>query len=195
MSSTIFDIVTIKINCNIMKNASVLLVILSMIILSSCDKIDELTKFDVDYSTSYTVSSTTIIDTPISLFTPDITTNSTTTFENNNTRADLIESIKLRKVRLTLTSPNDGDFDFLKEIRVFIDATDLEEEEIAYEENLEDNGSMVLNLILTNVELKEFVKKDSFKLRVQTTTDQTITQDHVIDIDCTFRVDAKILGV
>lgn len=176
-----------------MKKIVFLLVLVSAMI--SCDKVDELTKFDVDYESNYTIASSTIINTPFSILTPDITTNSTATFENNNTRADLIESIKLRSVRITLTSPTDSNFDFLKSMRVFLDADNLEEVEVAFIEDLQDDNVASLTLQLTNTELKEFIKKDSFRLRVQTTTDQTLTQDHEIKIDCKFRVDAKILGV
>lgn len=170
-----------------------LLVLLLSIV--SCDKVDELTKFDVDYQSNYTIASSTIINTPFSILTPDITTNSTSTFENNNTRADLIESIRLRSVRITLTSPTDSNFDFLRSIRVFLDADDLEEVEVAFIEDLEDDNVATLTLQLTDTELKEFIKKDSFRLRIQTTTDQTLTEDHDVRIDCKFRVDAKILGV
>ena len=176
-----------------MKRIAYILIVIMTI--TSCDKVDELTKFDVDYESNYTIASTTIINTPFSIITPDITTNSTSTFENNNTRSDLVESIRLRSVRITLISPSDSNFDFLRSMRVFLDADDLEEVEVAFITDLEDDNVASLNLQLTNQELKEFIKKESFRLRVQTTTDQTLTQDHDIKIDCKFRVDAKILGV
>ena len=53
--------------------------------LTSCDVIDELTKFDLDYQTNYSIAPTILIDTPFSLDTPDITTDSESSFENNNT--------------------------------------------------------------------------------------------------------------
>ena len=173
----------------------IIFILLVAVLTFSCDKVDELTKFDVDYQTNYTISSSTIINTPFSIITPDVTTNSSSTFENNNTRSDLVESIRLRSVRITLISPTDSNFDFLRSMRVFLDADDLEEVEVAFISDLQDDNVSFLDLNLTNQELKEYIKKDRFRLRVQTTTDQTLTQDHEIQIDCKFRVDAKILGV
>ena len=163
--------------------------------LTNCSVIDELTKFDLDYQSNFSVSSTTIIDTPFSFDTPDVTTDSESSFENNNTHKDLIESIKLKRIKLTIESPEDGDFNFLKEIHVFINAENVEEIEIANSFDLENTDSNVLELDVLGQELQEYIKKDSFNLRVKTVTDETLNQTHDIIIDSKFRVDAKILGV
>lgn len=178
---------------NMKKN--LLLVFITFTLLSSCSVIDELTKFDLDYQTNYSVASTTIINTPFNLFTPDVTTQSESSFENNNTHKDLIESIKLKKIRLTIDAPEDGNFNFLKEIHVFINAEGVEEVEIANIFGLEDTNSNILDLDILGQELKAFIKKDSFNLRIETVTDQTISETHDITIDTKIRVDAKILGV
>ena len=39
------------------------------------------------------------------------------------------------------------------------------------------------------------IKKDSYSLRVETVTDQTISEDYVIKADSRFRVDAEVLGI
>jgi len=177
-----------------MKN-NLLLVFITFTLLSSCNAIDELTKFDLDYQTNFSVASTTIINTPFNLFTPDVTTQSESSFENNNTHKDLIESIKLKKIRLTIDAPEDGNFNFLKEIHVFINAEGVEEVEIANIFGLEDTNSNILDLDILGQELKVFIKKDSFNLRIETVTDQTISETHDITIETKIRVDAKILGV
>jgi len=124
-----------------------------------------------------------------------MTTESESTFESNDTRKDLIESIKLKTIKLTIDTPQDGDFNFLKEIHVYINAEDLEEVEIANAFDLEDTNSKTITLEVTDQELKEFIKKDTFSLRVKTVTDETISETHDITIDTKFRVDAEILGV
>ena len=98
-------------------------------LLLNCSIVDELTKFDIDYQTSYSIAPTTLINSPFNIFTPDVTTESESTFENNNTRTDLIESIKLKNIKLTIESPEDGNFNFLKEIHVYIEAEDVDEVE------------------------------------------------------------------
>lgn len=164
-------------------------------LLTNCSVIDELTKFDLDYQTNYSVSSTTLINTPFSLDTPDVTTESESSFENNNTHKDLIESIKLKTIKLTIEAPENGDFNFLKEIHVYINSENVEEIEIANSFDLENTDSGVLELDVLGQELKAYIKEDSFNLRVKTITDETISETHDIVIDTKFRVDAKILGV
>lgn len=43
--------------------------------------------------------------------------------------------------------------------------------------------------------LKDYVAKDNFTLKVSTITRKTIGSDHEIDVESTFRVDAKVLGL
>ncbi|MDO6595810.1 hypothetical protein Q4512_02720 [Oceanihabitans sp. 2_MG-2023] len=174
---------------------SLITLFISFALLLNCSVVDELTKFDLEYQTSYSVPSSTLLNTPFDFQTPDMTTESESTFENNDTRKDLIESIKLKTIKLTIETPEDGNFNFLKEIHIYINAEDVEEIEIANAFDLENIGATTLELEVTDEELKEFIKKDSFNLRVQTVTDETINETHDITIDTKFRVDAKILGV
>ena len=172
-----------------------LLVFIAFTLLQSCSVIDELTKFDLDYQTNYSIASTTIINTPFSFNTPDVTTDSESSFENNNTQKDLVESIKLKRIKLTIQTPENGNFNFLKEINVYINAEGVEEIEIANIYGLENTNSNFLELDVLGQELKAFIKKDSYNLRIETVTDETISETHDIIIDTKFRVDAKILGV
>lgn len=171
------------------------LLITLLVVLNQCDVIDKLTQFNIDHQTEFTVASTTIINTPIDINTPDITTNSSSEFSNNDTRADLIESIKLTSLKLQISSPNDGNFNFLKSITIFIDADDLDEIEIANITDIPNDDLTSLSLSTTGDDLKAYIKKDSYTLRVETVTDQTISEDHDIIADSRFRVDAKILGI
>jgi len=164
-------------------------------ILTSCDVIDELTKFDLDYQTNYSIAPTILIDTPFNLDTPDITTDSESSFENNNTHKDLIESIKLKSIKMTIESPENGNFNFLKEIYVYINADGLEETEIANTVIHDNTNSNVIELDVLGQELKTYLKEDNFNLRIKTITDETISETHTIVVDTKFRVDAKILGV
>lgn len=172
-----------------------LLLLNFLILFFQCDELDKLTHFNIDNKSEFTIESTTIIDNPFDIYTPDITTNSSTEFSNNDTRADLIESIKLKSLRLNIKSPADGNFNFLKSVNIYINATDLDEVEIANIEDLTDDDLSTLNLHTINTELKDYLKKDSYTLRVKTVTDQVISEDYVIEADATFRVDAKVLGL
>jgi hypothetical protein len=172
-----------------------LFIILSILIsLIGCKKIDELTQFDIKYDESLVIPASTGISLPFNLFTPDVKSNSESTFTVNDTRKDLIEEIVLKELNLTLTSPSNGDFGFLKSIDIFISAEGLSEVKIAWKEDIPSNIDKFLELDLTNIDLKEYIKKDEFSLRVNTVTDEVLTSDHHLDIHSSFFVDAKVLG-
>lgn len=164
------------------------------VLLSNCSKLDELTKFDMDYDTQVTIPSTTGINLPFDVLTPDTETNSESTFESNDTRKDLIEEIKLTKLQLVISSPSDADFSFLESIDIFISADGLEELKIASKVEVPETVS-ALDLEVSDADLKEYIKKDSYSLRLNTVTDEAMSQDHQVDVKSTFFVDAKILGL
>lgn len=168
---------------------------LCCVILGGCDELDKLTQFNMNYETTYTVPSTAGIDLPLNLSTPDIATDSESKYENNNTSKDLVEEIFLKGLDLTITSPDDGDFNFLKSVTIYINAEGLSEEKIAWKEDIPNDNSINLSLETTDNDLKEFIKKDEFSLRVHTVTDEAIESDHDIKVESVFEVNAKVLGV
>lgn len=170
------------------------LILIAAIILASCSKLDELTKFNMDYNTQVTIPSTTGINLPVDILTPDTETNSESTFESNDTRKDLIEEIKLTALQLNITTPTESDFSFLESIDVFISAEGLDEIKIASKTMVPETVS-TLDLDVTDIDLKEYIKKDTYSLRLNTVTDEAMNQDHEIDVKSTFFVDAKILGL
>jgi len=176
-----------------MRNAFIVLT--SLVFLFGCSKIDELTKFNLDYDQEVTIPSSTGINLPFDMFTPDTETNSESEFAVNDTRKDLIEEIKLTKLELNIMSPNGADFSFLKSIEVYISADGLDEILIADYPEVPENSGSSLSLNTSDVDLKEYIKKDNFNLRLNTVTDEVISQDHELDVKSTFFVDAKILGI
>ncbi|UXP30654.1 hypothetical protein N6H18_09835 [Reichenbachiella agarivorans] len=176
-----------------MKNSILSLTIFS-ILLIACDKLDKLTQFNMKYTESVTIQSSTIIGIPISLNTPSIESNSESTFAGNNTKKELIEEIRLDQMDLTVTSPADGTFSFLESATLYISADGLDEIEIAYLEEVPEDAGSSISLDVTGVDLKEYLLQDSFQLRMKSSTDETIASDHQIEIYSVFFVDAKILG-
>ena len=163
--------------------------------LSSCDQLDELTHFNMDFEQEVVIESSVIVDLPYNVITPEINSNSESSFENNNTHKDLIEDIRLTSMVLEIKSPSNGSFNFLNSIEIFLSADDEDEVRIAWKENIPANGSMLIELDVSNDDLKSFLKKDTFSLRLETVTDELITSDHHIDVKSSFFVDAKILGI
>ncbi|GLB47715.1 hypothetical protein [Neptunitalea lumnitzerae] len=173
----------------------ILLLFAVVICITSCDVIDDLTQFNMDFEEEVVIPASSVVNLPFTINTPQMTTNSESTFEVNDTRKDLVEEIKLTKLTLTLTNPVDGNFNFLTDIEVFIAADGLADMKIAWKENIANDGTVFLELDTTNEDIKEYIKKDEFSLQLTTTTDELISSDHYITVNSTFFVDAKILGV
>jgi len=161
----------------------------------SCKEIDKLTHFNMDFTSSITIDPTFIIDIPIDVWTPDIPTNSETTFENNDTRTDLIEQINLTQMNMTIISTDTQSFDFLKTIEIYINADGVEEKKIAWLLDIPQTGLKTINLEITDDDLKDYIKKDEYKLRTHTVTRQLISKSTDIEIKSSFFVDANILGI
>ena len=177
----------------IMKKLSLLGMCLVMMI--ACKDLEKLTEFSMSYSSNITIPKSTGLDLPVTVPTPDIETNSESEFAVNDTRKDMVEEIFLTGLDMTITSPDDQTFSFLESIRVYIVAEDLPEIEVAYQENVSISAGSQLSLETTGENLREYIIKDAFNLRVKTVTDEVLSYDTDIKIDSRFFVNAKVLGL
>lgn len=158
-----------------------------------CD-LNKYTKFDMEFTNSITVPASSGISLPFDLFTPQTTTNAESTFGTNDTNKELIQEIILTKMTMDITAPGDRDFDFLQEIRIYINADGLSELEIASKTTIPADVDMITLDVNAN-DIKEYIKKDKFQLRVKTITDEVLNSDVNIEVYTKFAVDAEVLGV
>ena len=176
-----------------MKKLSVLCISVLMIV--SCKDLEKLTEFNMNYTSSVTIPKSTGIDLPLIVPTPAVETNSESEFAVNDTRKDMIEEIILTQLDLTITSPDDQTFSFIESIEVFIQAEDLPEVQVAYQDNVPEDAGDRLTLETTGQDLKEYIKKDMFELRIKTITDEALSHDTDIKVDSRFFVNARVLGL
>ena len=156
----------------------------------SCKK---LLTFDISDSTTTTVNGNVLpFQPPFDVPTPDITTNSENEFAQNNTNVDLVKEIILKQLSLTVTSPENKTFSFLKSIEIYISADGEDETKLAWKDNIDSNAKS-LDLETTNAALDKYVKKDKYKLRTKVVTKETLNEDVDIKIDFTFQVTADPL--
>ena len=160
--------------------------------IAGCKLADKLTQFDMEYETRVTVPASSGINLPFNLLTPSVPTNSTSQFESNNTRKDLVEEIRLTSLILLVESPAGEDFSFLENIAIFIKADGLPERKIAWKEPVPEPVGNKISLDVSGEDLKEYVKKDQFSLRVYTDTDEALAEDHTIKVSSVFFVNAKL---
>lgn len=149
----------------------------------------------MEYIETSTIPSSVGVNFPFNFWTPDIETNSESQFEVNDTRKDLIEKIILKNLDLTITSPSNGDFSFLKTISVYISGEGLPEIKVAWLDIVPSNAGKNIVLSVSDADLQEYIKLDKFDLRLNTVTDEVIMSDYTIDVHSIFFVDAKILGI
>ena len=174
-----------------MKNIAVICC-LSLILLG-CEKANRLTQFQIDFTENVEITPTNPFNLPFNLFTPDVETNSETEFEINDTRKDLIEEIILKTLKLTLTGPEEGDFSFLKSIEIFLNAEDLPELKVAWAYDIGEDVGKILKITTSEEDIKEYIKKDKFTMRLNTITDEVIDERQYIEVYSDFYVDAKLI--
>lgn len=175
-----------------MKRKILSISLLLTLLFSSCEVIDKLLTFYISNEATFSVNAGLPINSPFDVATPDVTTNSTTEFENNNTKADLVKDVKLKELKLNITNPADKTFSFLKEIHLYISTNDTDEIELAYLTNINATSNS-LDLICTSTKLDKYIKANSYKLRTKITTKETVTQKVDLKANMKFRVTADPL--
>ncbi len=178
-----------------MKNFLLFSVLLcSFLAMTSCEKLDEeFTQFTVEYNTSVVVENGSIINLPLNLLTPEIETNQESEFAVNNTRKDLVEEVRLQELKLEVTSPEDQRLDFINKIKLFINAEGLSELEIAFKDPVPNDVGDELLLDVNDNNLREYIVKDKFSLRVEVVSDQITSEDVDIDVSSVFFIDARLI--
>ncbi|MFH6987517.1 hypothetical protein ACHRVW_07215 [Flavobacterium collinsii] len=157
--------------------------------LSSCDAVDDLLTFTISNETSIQIKSTSPINLPSEIITPDVTTNSSAEFENNKTKASLVKDVKLKSLKLMITNPTDKTFTFLKSVHLYISTTDSDEIELAYQDNINASTNSI-DLICTDARLDQYIKADKYKIRTKVTLKETLTKDVTVKAEMKFRVTA-----
>jgi hypothetical protein len=156
---------------------------------SSCDAVDDLLTFTISNETSIQIKSTSPINLPSEIITPDVTTNSSAEFENNKTKASLVKDVKLKSLKLMITNPTDKTFTFLKSVHLYISTTDSDEIELAYQDNINASTNSI-DLICTDARLDQYIKADKYKIRTKVTLKETLTKDVTVKAEMKFRVTA-----
>ena len=171
------------------KYTSLLLLLLTFSFLS-CEKLNKLTQFDIDYDSNFTIPSSTGINLPANIITPDFSSNSESKFPVNDTHKDLIKSIIVKCLTFSIQSPSIGNFNFLKTVRIFNKVDGLDEILVAYKENMSKSNSITLDL--SYYDLQEYIKKNEFDIRVETITDEILSPDHGVTMHSEYFVDTQI---
>ncbi len=173
-----------------MKTNIALALLLVTVALTGCKKLN--VNFKINNQTNFRVESSSPINLPFEMGTPDVTTNSSQQFSNNNTTPNLIKEIKLDELKLSITSPAAKTFSFLKTVEIYISTNNSNELLLASLDNVASTAQSI-SLTTTSQNLLEYVKGSSYKLRTKVVTKETVTQAIDIRADIKFNVKAGLL--
>ena len=172
-----------------MKTKKITIIAFLALLTVSCNEIDKLLTFSISNEATFKVNTGLPINAPTEIATPDVTTNSSTEFENNNTSSDLVKDVQLKELKLSITDPSDKTFSFLKSVHLYISTTADDEIELGYRDNINSTSNTV-DLICTTQKLDKYIKASSYKIRTKITTKETLTQDITVKANMKFNVTA-----
>lgn len=168
-----------------------LVLIIGLLPLSSCKK--KLTQFTIDYTSTATIPSTFGTLVPFSIGTPEIETNSTYEFESNDTKKDYVKHINIETLTVKITNPSGETFSFVNDIEIYIDSPNQPEILVANKYDIPTTIGNYFELDVLDSDLKEYIKDDTFTLRLKVTSDETIPQDVTVEIFTDFFVEAQLI--
>jgi hypothetical protein len=178
-----------------MKNTvKILLAALFVISFISCrkikDDVNELVQFDINYTTLQTIPASSVsVSGPADFTTPNIPTQSASTFKSYNTSAEMIEEIKMTKFAITNQS---GNLDFLKSISVYVRATGLNNVLVATKSEI-PHGATSVSCDMSGANIRQHIFKDSISFKISVTVNNIPSSSQVLKLDQTVHVKGKIL--
>lgn len=169
----------------------ILSVLLIIPFLTGCDALGELTKVPLPISQSITIPATPIIGSQ-NIETPSIETGIDSVLKSAGVSSDFVEKITLSKMEFSLSSSTD-DLSFLKDVNIYIVSSGKENVKIASATNVGEVNPLKFKTL--DVDIKSFILGDSFKLKLEISTDKPFTSAKEIEIDMEFLLDLKVLGM
>jgi len=157
----------------------------------SCKKIAELLTFNINIENNFTIGASGPISVPFDILTPQVTTNATQQFQNNNSNVNKVKDIKLKQVNLQIVSPAGKTFSFLQSVHIYISTDASDEIELAYLDNIASTATAI-SLTPTSASLDKYVKAPNYSLRTKIVTKEVLTQDVEIKNQCQFQVTANL---
>jgi hypothetical protein len=172
-----------------MKTKAISVLAILTLFIISCNEIDKLLTFTISNEVTFKINSGLAINTPFEVATPDVTTNSSSEFKNNNTNADLVKDVKLQELKLSITNPTDKTFSFIKSVHLYISTTADNEIELAFLDDINATTNTI-NLTCTSQKLDKYIKASSYKIRTKVTTRETLTKEVEVKANMKFKVTA-----
>lgn len=173
-----------------MKKILGVLIISSLVALNLSCKKDKPTEFDIDYTSTLTIPSTSItVNVPADFDSPEIPTNSKDKFTSEKTVQNLVDEIRLTKFDLSVAN---GNLNFLKSLSIYLKTSGLGDVLIASKTSI-PQGVSSLAMDLQDVNIKEYIFKDKIQFRVNVTIQTGLAATQQLKMDQTVHVKAKLV--
>jgi hypothetical protein len=156
-----------------------------------CKKIDQLLTFYIEDTQNIRVAGNSVIGL-IPIAPVSVTTRSEEKFKNEDTRADLVKDVSLNKLTLTITDPNNENFDFLESVTIYI-STDQNDRVSLATLNPVPTGQKVIELKPSGAKLDKYLKATSYTLTTEARVKRAVAQDITMRADSRFKVTADPL--
>lgn len=169
-----------------MKQVLLALVVLVAFVSTSCEKLEGLLTFNIKQETNMEVPAAPVLITdPVLL--PPVRVTASEEFKSN--KAKMVKDIVLNQLDLTVTSPQNANFDFLKDIEIYIAVEGKSDVKVAYLTEV-PQGVKTISLKTTNVKLDEYIKADSYTIQTRVTFAKRVEQKTNIKADMNFKLTA-----
>jgi hypothetical protein len=162
---------------------------------AGCEAVDKLLEFDIPYKTTFTVPAVPYdpaLTPPLTVASPKFNTGIKKIFEDYSTSRDLIDEITLSSLSLAAKDSTGGtkNFDFLKSVKVYINAAGLPEKELASKDSI-PMGVSTLSFTASKVNMTDYIAKDSISVRLAAI--QRAANPSALKVECAmkFHVNAK----
>lgn len=173
-----------------MKKVIFFLLFFCLVILS-CKKLNQLLTFEISNSENIKIPASGLVNVPYISPVP-VTMNSQESFKNNNTHANLVKDVILKKLTLTITDPATENFNFLKSIRISIGTDQNDKVPLASMDNV-PTGVSTIELISNNSKLDKYIKASGYTLYTEVSLRSNVTKELTVRADSKFKVTADPL--
>ncbi|GAA4050428.1 hypothetical protein GCM10022409_41500 [Hymenobacter glaciei] len=172
----------------------ILFVLVLLLGIVGCKKIENLLSFQVNDSSSFVVPASGLLNTTV-LSLPGATVNSSSsgTYSANNTSADYVQDVTLDRLALTVTDPAGQNFDFLKSVKIYI-ASDNSGTNKTLLASLSPvpTGQISINLTPSGAKLDLYLRSGSYTLFTDVEVAQPVRQNTTVRADSRFNVKARL---
>ena len=169
--------------------------ILALISLTfSCKKLEEISKINVPMNRTFTIPETELEQIPIDITTPKVSTADNLLNNNIDLEGDRLESVAVTSMELSIDSAQGIDLSYLESVELFFEAEDMDQERIAWAEDISSEVGYHLELSTSEADITPFLLEDSIRIRLIGLTDEAIEIEHELTVESILEIDVKLLG-